>query len=89
MGGKYSSEKENQLASLINQQSLRFGFNLIDNNEYTVPESDMQTTNFNVVNNYVTTIMMDLQCAFPSQGDLYVVLGGQSKFVFGQKEVAP
>lgn len=74
-----------ELSALIDEQRQRFGVNLIDNNEYTVPESDMQTTNFNVVNNNVSTVMMDLRCAFPAQDDLYVVLGAQSKFVFGQK----
>lgn len=82
---KSNPKKMEQLSALIDRQKAAFGVGLVDNNEYTVPESDMQTTNFNVVNNNVSTVMMDLRCAFPAQDDLYVVLGGQSKFVFGQK----
>ena len=84
-GGNSNPKKMEQLSALIDRQKAAFGVGLVDNNEYTVPESDMQTTNFNVVKNNVSTVMMDLRCAFPAQDDLYVVLGGQSEFVFGQK----
>ena len=88
LGGVNSedSERMRQLAELIEKQKLQFGVNLVDNNEYTVPETDMQTTNFNIIiQNTVTTLLADLQCAFTPQDDLYVVIGGQNKFVFGQK----
>lgn len=60
--------------------------NLVDSNEYTVPETDIQITNFNIVDkNTITTLLAELQCAFTPKDDLYVVIGGQTKFVFGQK----
>lgn len=75
-----------QLAEQIEKQKLRFGVDLVDSNEYTVPETDIQTTNFNIVyQKTITTLLAELQCAFTPQDDLYVVIGGQNKFVFGQK----
>lgn len=75
-----------QLSALIEKGKVAFGVGLVDNNEYAIPESDMQITNFNVVQDkQPTAILMDLQCAFPAQDDLYVILGGQNKLVFGQK----
>ena len=80
------SERKRQLAELIEKQKLQFGVGLVDSNEYTVPETDIQTTNFNIVDQTtITTLLAELQCAFTPQDDLYVVIGGQNKFVFGQK----
>lgn len=80
------SERKRQLAELIEKQKLQFGVDLVDSNEYTVPETDIQTTNFNIVDQKtITTLLAELQCAFTPQDDLYVVIGGQNKFVFGQK----
>lgn len=86
LGGVNSedSERKRQLVELIEKQKLQFGVGLVDSNEYTVPETDIQTTNFNIVDN-ITTLLAELQCAFTPQDDLYVVIGGQNKFVFGQK----
>lgn len=88
LGGVNSedSERKRQLVELIEKQKLQFGVDLVDSNEYTVPETDIQTTNFNIVDQKtITTLLAELQCAFTPQDDLYVVIGGQSKFVFGQK----
>ena len=88
LGGVNSedSERKRQLAELIEKQKLQFGVDLVDSNEYTVPETDIQTTNFNIVDTKtITTLLAELQCAFTPQDDLYVVIGGQNKFVFGQK----
>ena len=88
LGGVNSedSERKRQLAELIEKQKLQFGVDLVDSNEYTVPETDIQTTNFNIVDQKtITTLLAELQCAFTPQDDLYVVIGGQDKFVFGQK----
>ena len=80
------SERKRQLAELIEKQKLQFGVGLVDSNEYTVPETDIQITNFNIVDqSTMTTLLAELQCAFTPQDDLYVVIGGQNKFVFGQK----
>lgn len=85
-GVKSDPKKMEQLSALIEKGKAAFGVGLVDNNEYAVPESDMQITNFNVVKDkQPTAILMDLQCAFPAQDDLYVILGGQNKLVFGQK----
>ena len=88
LGGVNSedSERKRQLVELIEKQKLQFGVDLVDSNEYTVPETDIQTTNFNTVDQKtITTLLAELQCAFTPQDDLYVVIGGQNKFVFGQK----
>lgn len=88
LGGVNSedSERKRQLVELIEKQKLQFGVDLVDSNEYTVPETDIQTTNFNIVDQKtITTLLAELQCAFTPQDDLYVVIGGQNKFVFGQK----
>lgn len=88
LGGVNSedSERKRQLAELIEKQKLQFGVGLVDSNEYTVPETDIQTTNFNIVDTKtITTLLAEMQCAFTPQDDLYVVIGGQNKFVFGQK----
>ena len=88
LGGVNSedSERKRQLVELIEKQKLQFGVDLVDSNEYTVPETDIQTTNFNIVDKKtITTLLAELQCAFTPQDDLYVVIGGQNKFVFGQK----
>lgn len=80
------SERKRQLVELIEKQKLQFGVDLVDSNEYTVPETDIQTTNFIIVDQKtITTLLAELQCAFTPQDDLYVVIGGQNKFVFGQK----
>ena len=88
LGGVNSedSERKRQLAELIEKQKLQFGVGLVDSNEYTVPETDIQTTNFNIVDQMtITTLLAEMQCAFTPRDDLYVVIGGQNKFVFGQK----